>query len=94
MAGTTFTNKRLSYHVSNTTGTITLEGDATINSQSLIDSFNGSVNSTTGQYGNFNGSYSESDGGQVNRSYSKEIEVEACDLIDSVIEDIKAEALK
>lgn len=61
MAGTTFTNKRLSYHVSNTTGTITLEGDATINSQSLIDSFNGSVNSTTGQYGNF--SYSESDGG-------------------------------
>ena len=52
------------------------------------------VNSTTGQYGNF--SYSESDGGQVNRSYngSKDIEVEACDLIDSVIEDLKAEALK
>lgn len=94
MAGTTFTNKRLSYHVSNTTGTITLEGDATINSQSLIDSFNGSVNSTTGQYGNF--SYSESDGGQVNRSYngSKDIEVEACGLIDSVIEGLKAEALK
>lgn len=91
MAGTTFTNKRLSYHVSNTNGTITLEGDATINSQSLIDSFNGSVNSATGQYGNF--SYSESDGGQVNRSYNGS-KVEACDLIDSVIEDIKAEALK
>lgn len=87
---TVFSNSRFTETVENETASVKLYGEVTYNSDKLINSFTGSVTSTDGmKSGSFN--YSETADGNVNRGYngSKELEIDACDLVDATVVDIK-----
>lgn len=86
---TKFTNQRTMWHVENTIGEVTINGDATVNGEGLITQFNGNINSTEGKNGYFN--YNEDSNNKVNRNYNgdKEIESQAISIIDATVADIK-----
>lgn len=86
---TAFSNIRNMMHVEKTSGNLSLVGDAEVNDQGWVTTFNGNVNSADGSFSNF--SYQEMNADQVSRSYngSKSIEALAWDLVDSVVTDIK-----
>lgn len=86
---TAFSNIRNMMHVEKTSGNLSLVGDAEVNDQGWVTTFNGNVNSTDGSFSNF--SYQEMNADQVSRSYngSKSIEPLAWDLVESVVTDIK-----
>jgi hypothetical protein len=77
------------WHVENTIGEVTINGDATVNGEGLITQFNGNINSTEGKNGYFN--YNEDSNNKVNRNYNgdKEIESQAISIIDATVADIK-----
>lgn len=87
---TIFSNSRFMETVDNETAVVKLHGEVTYDSNKLVTNFNGSITSVDGgKYGSFN--YSETSDGNVSRSYNgpKDIETDACALIDSTVLDIK-----